>query len=728
MKTKFILLGLGLFSIIAVAQENPAVDDLYELSLEELLNIPITTATKTSGKLDYAPSVIDVVTGDQIRQRGYQNLGQLLNDIANNHQDRSNWGIGEPTHQNVGFGFRFDTGQNMLILFNGQRLNAFLPGNRFGGEEYLLSTIDRIEIIRGPGSALYGTGAFTCVINIISKKVSDASDEYAQAEYDYIPTSKGHSVSAGFGLQAGKNGSLTGSFRQFNEDGQSLNVMNALFGNQQLKDGVSATDGELVFAQGKFNLFSKITNQKRNTVTGFNGVNPTHLKELQLSMYAYSVGTDYTFDIGEKTNIKLSAGWHQDNWTEVALIPQFKLNAEGTALQLDENGYPILDTLDLFRKGEFIETSFFIDGQGADTRSLDGEIQFTSNYRKNNYLVFGIYVADDRVLNAFRPSELNLNPLMFVPFSVIDDQANNWLFDVNASRKTLAPFVQMDYSIAENLTASGGVRVDNYWGTGALKTQKYSEWNPRASLVYTTENIGTFKALFGTATRIPNGFETLSSVSILGDPTNRAERIKTYQLQWINNWSGGFRTEFGFFRSEISNRLETNATISDELKAQGFVGQFINVGGDIVQQNNGLDLKLVAKTSSNSTLIINATQYFGSDDGNGNPLAYIPNTMINADYSVIAGWFNINAGLNFRSRFTKAVSDVRDPVNQYLIARLNIIMTAPSSPFQLKLTARNLFNTEYYYPSSSQDFINHFPARGLELVCGVIYRPSFQKE
>ncbi len=727
MKRKIFILLMLCRSLTGAAQENSNLDELLDLSLEELLNIPITTATKTSGKLDTAPSVIDVVTADQIKQRGYQNLGQVLNDIANNHEDRSNWGIGEPTHQNVGFGFRFDTGQNILILFNGQRLNAFLPGNRFGGEEYLLNTIDRIEIIRGPGSALYGTGAFTAVINIISKKLTSQASEYTEAGFDYLPTSKGTSFTAGLGLQAGAKGSPTAAFRQFNEAGQARMINNALFGDQKLIDGAKASDGEIIFSNGNLNIYSKFTNQTRNTFTGFNGVNPTDLKDLQLSMYAYSVGADYSFNVSKNSTFKISGGWHQDNWTEVALIPQFKLTADGSALLLDDNDLPILDTLDLYRDGQFIETSFFIDGQGADTRSLDAELQFTSNYRKSNFFVFGLYLADDRILEAVRPTELNLSPLMFIPFSRLDDAQNNWLVDVNASRKTLAPFLQADYSFSEAITVSGGLRVDNYSGSGVLTQQKYSEWNPRASIVYNMDKIGTIKALFGTATRIPNGFETLSAVSILGAPSNRPERIKTYQLQWINNWTNNWRTEFGLFRSEIKNRLETNAGISDELKAQGFIGQFINVGKDIVQVNNGMDLKVVTKASASSTLVINWTQYFGSDDGFGNGLAYIPNTMVNADYNISAGWFNINTGFNFRSTFTKSQSDLREPVKSYLIARMNIIMTPPTLPLQCKITCRNLFNTMYAFPSSSHDFSNHVPARGLEVVFGIAYKPLLKQ-
>ncbi|HEY0655042.1 MAG TPA: TonB-dependent receptor [Chryseosolibacter sp.] len=725
MKACKILLAVLSLPIMVAAQENSSgSSDLFDLPLEQLMNLEVTTATKTAGKSDAAPAVIEIITAEQIKTRGYQHLAHILNDIADNHEDRSNWGIGEPTNQNVGFGFRFDTGQNMLILFNGQRLNAFLPGNRFGGEEYLLNTIDRVEIIRGPGSALYGTGAFTCVVNIITKKLSAQQADEVVLSGDFIPTSNGLSINNAAMVRLGKQGTLTTGFRYFTEEGQQLNVKNSLFGTTTLKDGVNhSIDGEIYVSTGTTNIFSKITNQSRDAVTGFNGVNPHFMDELKLDMYAYSLGADKTWKTSERSELKFSAGWHQDNWTEAALIPQFKVSADGSKLLLDDGGQPILDTVSIYRNGEFINTSFFIDGQGADTRSLDAEIQFTSNYARSNNIVFGLYASNDKILRAERPSELNLSPLMFVPFRTSTDPANNWLSDLDAARNTLAFFGQVDYNITENLNVAAGLRMDVYSGTGALSAQKYNELNPKASVVYQVTEQSVLKLLYGTATRIPNGFETLSTVSILGDPTNRPERMRTYQLQWINNWSSNFRTEIGAFRSSISNRLETNASISDELRAQGFIGQFVNTLAVESQVNNGIDAKVISRLHT-STLALNVTQYFGSDDGYGNALAYVPNTMANLDYTLNIKTIVVNAGLNYRAGFKKNLTDPRPAVKNYAVARMNILYQPVKSPLEFRLSFRNMLDTNYFYPSSSTDFTENFPARGIELSLGIIYKPT----
>lgn len=707
---------------IASAQTDSSdVNADLEISLEDLMNIPITTATKTLTKADEAPAVTDVITSDQIKQRGYQNLAQLLNDITNNHEDRSNWGIGEPLNQNVGFGFRFDTGQNILFLYNGQRLNAFLPGNRFGGEEYLLSNIDRIEIIKGPGSALYGANAFTAVVNIISKTLEPGDKGEFNVGAQYIPTSKGYVISGSTLAPIGK-GNISGAWRYASEQGQSLKIENSLFGNQTVKDGVNhAVDGELNYQRNNFGLFTKFTNQQRNTVTGFNGVNPSNMKELTLSTYAYSVGARQTIKTSSRSNIKISAGWHQDNWTEVALIPSFKVDSTGTKLMTDANGNPILDTLNIYRDGDSIRTSFFIDGQGADTRSIDGEIQFTLNYRKNNNIIAGVYASDDKVLHAERPTELNLVPFAFVPFRTISDPANNWLFDANASRQNIGLYLQSDFNITKNLILNAGYRLDLYSGAGALNVQRYSVSNPRAGLVYLNKTIGTMKVLYGEATRIPNGFETLSSVAILGNPNNKPEKIQIVQASWIKHWTRNFRTEFGGFTAVISHRLETNAAISDSLLALGYIGQFVNL--DAKQSNHGVDGKIVYRLNK-ADLLLNFTQYFGSNDGRGNPIAYIPNTMINANINIPISWFNVNVGMNYRGSYTKAAGDPRAAVKGYFLGNLNLVAAPAKIPFEFSVSCRNVLNTKYNYPSSSLYFVNHFPARRAEIMIGVKYKFS----
>jgi len=399
------------------------LEGLENLSLEDLFQVDVTTATKTQRSADEVPAMIEVVTGQDIRDRGYRHLGDVLNDLPDNHEDRSNWGIGEPLDQNVGFGYRFDTGQNTLLLFNGQRLNAFLPGNRFGIEEYVLDNVERIEIIRGPGSALYGANAFTSVINIISKNHMDPDEEpYARASVGGIATAGGTNGQVSWKGPLSADSFFSGAVRLAQEQGQELYVANDLFGDNTVRDGIRHDiDSDLFLSVGDLRVYSRINHQLRDAVTGFNGVQTeTQPKELLLG-YAFSLGADYTQDASKKLQMRYSIGAHDDNWTENGQIPIFKLNAAGNGLQLDADGYPILDQITIERDGKQITTSFPIDGQGGDTLTTDVGVQATYHYAGDNSLVLGFDGNRDQVMRVYRDTEIQISPPAFVTFHRIDD-------------------------------------------------------------------------------------------------------------------------------------------------------------------------------------------------------------------------------------------------------------------------------------------------------------------
>jgi outer membrane receptor for ferrienterochelin and colicins len=680
----------------------------------------VSTATKVASRMDNIPAITEIITAEQIKQRGYRHLSDVLNDIPDNHQDRSNWGIGEPLSQNVGFGFRFDTGQNILLLYNGQRLNGFLYGNRFGGEEYLLTNIERIEIIRGPGSSLYGANAFTCVVNMISRSELSEGKSHAFNVGTQGNANAGGVVGNASGIgRLGASGLLSGSARFSKEEGQELKVKNDLFGNATLKDGIKhAVDADLFYKNKSFRLYSKLTNQNRNTFTGFNGVTPSNLEDATLSTFAYSVGSDYTIKASPKTEIKLQGGWHRDNWREVALIPIFQVNATGDALIRDANGNPILDNITLERNGETITTSFLLDGQGATSESIDGEIQVTYKYNGFENIVAGAYINSDRIVNAERPTEIQLAPFAFVPFTTYTDPANNWISDINATRLTSGIYAQIDYELSKRFLLNVGARYDFFSGTGQLN-QNYSSFNPRGGLIYINKNTGNFKLMYGQAFRVPNGVETLSSVTILGSSGNRPEKIRMAQFQWSRNWGRSIRTEIGLFNATIENPLRTDANISEELLALGYIGQFINVK-NTTTESIGMDVKFNYRLEE-IDLELNATQFLKTDDGSGNDIAYIPLCMVNAKVNIPVSWLNINVSANYRGSFTKIDTDPRPVVSDYVLVNTTLWAKLKNVPLEISIGARNLLNTSVQHPSSSISFTNHFPGRGIELTGGILY-------
>ena len=153
------------FLIIAFAFAQEA-KDLMELSLEELLNIEVTTATKTAVKLSDVPAALTVITKQDIQKYGYRNLAEALARVPEVYMHYQG--------HNHGVDFRgFYVNNNprrVLLLINGHRANDRFHFGDFEADIINdLSDVERIEIIRGPGAALYGSVAVLGVVNIITK-------------------------------------------------------------------------------------------------------------------------------------------------------------------------------------------------------------------------------------------------------------------------------------------------------------------------------------------------------------------------------------------------------------------------------------------------------------------------------------------------------------------------------------------------------------------------------
>ncbi len=157
-----------LITIFITASALADTGGYLDMSLEELLDIPITVASKSEEKLSDASSSVTVFTRAQIEDMGFSTLEELLNFVPGFQTVRD---VEQGMNNRISARGR-STGlsESVLLLVNGQRLNDLYTGgvsvmNRFIPVEM----IRQVEIIRGPGSALYGSNAFLGVINVITE-------------------------------------------------------------------------------------------------------------------------------------------------------------------------------------------------------------------------------------------------------------------------------------------------------------------------------------------------------------------------------------------------------------------------------------------------------------------------------------------------------------------------------------------------------------------------------
>jgi outer membrane receptor for ferrienterochelin and colicin len=156
--------------------------DLFSLDLESLSNMKVTTASKFPERLSDAAGVVSVVTQDELQRFGGTTLLEVLERVAGLNisstflADSSLIAIrGDQTRANAG---------HVLILINGRPVREILEGGVSSDilESFPINTLERIEVVKGPGSVLYGSDAFSGVINLITKKAEGKDFRVSAAE------------------------------------------------------------------------------------------------------------------------------------------------------------------------------------------------------------------------------------------------------------------------------------------------------------------------------------------------------------------------------------------------------------------------------------------------------------------------------------------------------------------------------------------------------------------
>jgi iron complex outermembrane receptor protein len=239
---------LSLFlTIPAWPQQKPA--DLTERSLKDLMNIEVTSVSKKQEKLAHTAAAIFVITAEDIRRSGATNIPDLLRmvpglDVA--QVNGSSWAVSSR-------GFNDQVADKLLVLIDGRTVYSPLFNGVFWDvQEVPLENIERIEVIRGPGAAIWGANAVNGVINIISKTASETQGA--------LITGGGGTHDRGFGM-AQYGGTLGGETTyRVDSENASLNHLTNLAGQ-------NGDDGWDVYRAG-FRVDSKLGAKDSLTIQG----------------------------------------------------------------------------------------------------------------------------------------------------------------------------------------------------------------------------------------------------------------------------------------------------------------------------------------------------------------------------------------------------------------------------------------------------------------------------
>jgi iron complex outermembrane recepter protein len=196
----FLISFLGVFLAVTTSAQAPQnIPDVTAITLEDLMNLQVTSVSKRAQKLADAAAAIFVITQDDIRRSGASSIPEALRmapglEVA--RIDENKWAIGSR-----GFNGRFDN--KLLVLIDGRSVyTPLFSGVYWNVQDVMLEDVDRIEVIRGPGATLWGANAVDGVINIITKSAKLTQGAIVAAE---VGSDERTAENARYGGKAGDN-------------------------------------------------------------------------------------------------------------------------------------------------------------------------------------------------------------------------------------------------------------------------------------------------------------------------------------------------------------------------------------------------------------------------------------------------------------------------------------------------------------------------------------------
>jgi outer membrane cobalamin receptor len=490
-------------------------EDLLNLSLDELGSVKIDTvfaASKFTQKVTDAPSSVTIVTRDDIDRFGYRTLADIIRSVRSFDvtYDRNYSYTGVRGFNGLG-----DYGARVLLLIDGHRTNELIFNTSAVGTDALLDVdlIERVEFIRGPGSAIYGSNAFFAVINIVTRTgaaVSGAELSGSIATYD---TYSGR-FTLGEKLKNGIEFMISGT--NYSSAGAGL-----LF-YPEFRGAPGAGDGVVYHHDGDrfWNLYGSVSWADFTLAAGYD----ERVKDVPTAAFGGAFGRMFTT-------------WDARGFTELRYAHQTQ---DGWQLA----GRLYYDTYDYHTSEEFAgDPGFIVNNDYARARWWGGEASVGQTFLDRVRLTLG---TEFRVGSTLEIGNYDVQPFFLYQ-------------KTNADEQVFSLYAQSDTDILKNLRLSAGLRWDNYSTFGDTV-------NPRVGLIYNPWQQTVLKLLYGTAFRAPNIYEEKLDSPAYKPPSHLdPEHIKTYELvaeqYFLTNW----RASVSAYYNDVSDLIDSKVDPSDGL-------------------------------------------------------------------------------------------------------------------------------------------------------------------
>ncbi len=635
------------------SQQTKEEDALSEL--EQALSVKINTAARYEQTAAEAPSSVSILTAEDIKRFGYETLSDALGSISGFYisYDRNYSFIGVR-----GFSRPSDFNNRIRILVNGHTICESMDGTTFAGSELAMTmdAVERIEIVRGPGSALYGTGAMLAVINIVTKdsrtldglEVSTSSGSFGSRD-----------ISAVFSKDPSSTSHLTLTGRVADSDGRK-----------------SLYFREFDLATSNHGIAERLDWEKRHAFTA----------DLQLGKWKvnalYSSREKAIPTASYETTFNDERSRSQDRYGFVEALYQTPLAA---TLQMTLRAY--------FDK--YVYRGWWPYEQEMAYDRMQGEIIGTEAQ-----LIFDV-ASNQRILGV---AEFQ---------GQVKSQYEYWgdisglYTDINEPYNVVSLTVQDEYRPSRELSLFAGLRYDSYQRQGSYTA-------PRLGIVYAPTNRTSVKAMYGQAFRVPTNMERFYEDPNAGWKPNLnldAENIVTRELALEHQLSRDFQLSSSVYSYRISKLLDPVTDPTDSLI------QLRNIGS---ADAYGVELGLRALLSHGFSAFANYTYERTSGSDVDGQLSNSPLNMVKFGvWSSFLRHFSGSAQMNYQSR-RKTVNGTETGAFLLTDLQLQLEpKSSHPSAFGsmlnrtlLSFRVRNLFDQSYSHPGGFEHAEDAIPQDG----------------
>lgn len=641
-KISHILAGLCAL-LLSVSPVSAAENELLALnSLDQLLSTEVTTVTSASKyqqAIADAPAAVTIITRDDILKGGYRNLAEVLNSVRGLYTlyDRSYHFVGMRGFSPLG-----DYNTRILLLVDGYRLNDAVYEQAPLGSDFPvdLDLIDRIEVIRGPGSSLYGTNAFMAVINVITK-------EGKQLHGGELATSGGSynawSGRATGGVKAAANGVellVSGSWRT-SAGKQQLRFPEYAATNNGIAERLDGEQSWDMLAKARWKDVSLLfLHQSRNKDV------PTASYESIFNDPGYGIADYHTLAgvlyerHGGFANLNLRLSYNRYEY--VGDYPQ------------DHSGIRSLnrDTA----VGEWLASDLFASkniGSHLLTVGMEHRWQFTQQQRNFDVAPGGeVYLGD------------------------------------NHRRLVQGYYLQDEYHILSNMILNAGVRADIYESFG-------TSTNPRAALVWKPYSDTVLRLGYSEAFRTPNAYEQYynDGATAKGNTALKPEKIRSVELGWDQFIGNNIRTTVTGFFTRIDDLIEQTTDPAD--------GMMVFMNKSRVESRGG-ELQIEGKWENGVSGRLSYSYQDARNIDTDRPLENAPRTVAKASLTVPLPLLKQHFATIETCYGSSRLNASGESVAGAAIVNLTLLSRELLKGLDLSASLYNLFDTRYSLPAGPE--------------------------